>query len=180
MQWSCCLLGHELEKETGEPFERYSSRITKLLPSFPTDVIEQWLYRHNSDFIKKFTHLPLSSFDFRLSRFSNEDFTLIKLFDRDYEYYLDAGKNLLGDPIIRERGLGHIMLKRGSFPCPVIVFEGFNLHQDYAGENFLAPFHLVEGHRRWAFLRTMIKFSETSMIPALLEEHEVFRVTLRT
>lgn len=172
------MLENGLEKGVDETFASYSARIALLLPSFPSDVVEQWLYRHNGDFIKKFTHLPLPSFNFRLSRFSNEDFKSIRLFNRDYTYYSDAGKNLLGDPFIRESGLGHAMLQKGSFPRPVIIFEGFNSHHDYTGESFLAPFHLVEGHRRWAFLYTMIKYANTPKIPVVSEEHEVYRVTL--
>ncbi|WP_218353350.1 hypothetical protein [Alteromonas lipotrueiana] len=158
-----------------EAKEQFIQRVNSVLPNFPDEVISQWVFRHNADFIKKFTHLNIEDWTFNLTEMSTEEIEKIELFKVTKARCLEAGKNILTNPDAKESFLGKYMLEFGTFPSPIVVFKDFYDQNDFTGESFLLPLHLAEGHRRWSFLMTMAAF-RLKHFTNLQDNHKVYLV----
>lgn len=157
-----------------ERFAEYANRAAPLLPHFPREVLEDWLYRHSSDAIRRYGWL-----DLRLLRFEKQLWPTQRILsevrareDRCVEgwkgLFLDGGRD--GDSL-RNSKLGAFMREQGSWPIPPVVIAdtshllpptGFTLH----------PCHLIEGHHRLAYLRAIAQMPQISERP----EHEIWVV----
>jgi hypothetical protein len=130
---------------------RYVERMrSTVLPDWPADVLKEWLYRH-ADCISKYAFL-----DFQTFAFSRETWPLDVIPDKhafDEEHFCDFFSN------VEERAkwpydwLAIYMCREGTWNTPIIMLENQGAPlADPFGKLMKQPFHLLEGHRRLAFL----------------------------
>lgn len=55
-------------REKGIPFESVKTELEEALPGFPDDVLYQWVYWHNSQFIDENAYIGLSRFHFEYKK----------------------------------------------------------------------------------------------------------------
>lgn len=141
-----------------EPFSKFYDRLKKELPNFPKDILEQWVYRHFSQFCNDYWWLEFDKFQFRKVEFENDK--IMKIGSNIME-----DLNYWGDDFINESNfrrdtwLGNYMIKNRTWPKPIIVFysEESNLKIKKA---LCSPYHLLEGHLRLSYMRAFIKYEE--------------------
>jgi hypothetical protein len=161
-----------------ECVDDYVSRLQHVLPNFPEEVLREWLHRHNDAFIRRFSHHDLFYWDFELTLISNSEIINIQLFQKAKQAFLDIGLKLRGHECNRESEPGKFMIKNGTFPSPIIIFNEAKNHYDFTGEQYLAPYHLAEGHKRWGYLNAMIQ-SNTKLFPILQNKHQVYLINFK-
>jgi hypothetical protein len=146
-----------------EPFQTYLERWPKELSNFPTCVIENWVYRHWSDFRDLWLRFDLRAFQFEAARFSNPQVMAIGHFD-DWFKTLDYwGDDLFKDKLRRSSWLGAYMLKNGTVPTPIIVAMNAGEIEHPRGGFLKTPTHLIEGHMRLAYLRGLIRHCHSTL-----------------
>ena len=144
-----------------EDLGSYIERVKSFLPRFPSQVIETWLWEHDSQIID-FVEFPLEKFHFRLEAMTLEELPFDDNGDgRDYQ----VGKNIdqLKD---REYQLNMktynwpmqkiktYIEQNGTWPVPPIVLKNTGgVVEKYDGYKCGIPYHLIEGHRRIAVMK---------------------------
>lgn len=147
-------------KNNRSRFLKYAGRIKGMLPNFPLDIIETWLWEH-SDQIEEFFCYKL-----HLLRFSDSSFTLDELLplsieknspvflnirqleDKDYQRNLQANKNW---PM---RRLSDYIFEKGTWPRKPIILSVKHCSETpiINGYKVLYPLHIIEGRKRLAVL----------------------------
>ncbi|MCM3273991.1 hypothetical protein [Paenibacillus elgii] len=149
-----------------EPFNDYLKRVGYLLPNIPECVFENWIYRHYSD-IDDYSFL-----DFRKMQFEKVTWHKDKVYTEVNSYDDNHLINSLGYQIYENSYLAWLqryMIENSTWPVPIIVFEN-NTHS-----NMGKPYHLLEGHLRTNYFRTIYKQEKER----LLEYHSVWKVTIK-
>lgn len=143
-----------------EPYENYLARWPADLNEFPKCLIENWVYRHWSQFRDEWMHQGALSWKYELKRFSNEEIMSIAHFENTLKTMDYWGKQLFIDKSRQETWLARYMLTAGTSPAPILVLNaGANVRHPRAhkGEKILEPFQIIEGHMRLSYLRGMIQ-----------------------
>ena len=132
------------------PVRQYVNRVSGLLPNFPRDVIIQWLYRHYEWFIDDYRWLDFARLKFDLQEWPTER-VVAEITACDESWVEDRRSGLFSDP--HRSALERSMLRRGTWPRPVIVLDNANVPR--AAAKVLGRYHLLEGHRRLGYLRAL-------------------------
>ncbi|WCE32072.1 hypothetical protein [Vibrio sp. SCSIO 43137] len=167
-------------------FEEFCELMPEELRNFPEDVLKQWVYEHgkgDGDVIDALNLIPnLSQWDFQLVDLSNGEIEIIKHYPYDEKRLLEKGEWWLRSGRNNAPAFCDFMLEHGTTPVPIIVAQNASdqnhpilefRYPEHEGP-MLEPFHLLEGNRRFAFLRAMINSAETT----LKDKHAVWVVTL--
>lgn len=140
----------------------YIERIRKnLLPNWPRELIKEWLFRHAVD-IEKYTFL-----EFRNLVFEKRTWNINEM----------PGKEVYHDPMFFENfknikiraeldpndWLAHYMIENGTWNTSIVLLKNFQdkIHFPH-GESLRSPYHLLEGHRRLAFLNGLKELNSAS------------------
>lgn len=136
-----------------EPFEKYRKRASLLLPNFPDCVLENWVHRHYSD-INDYSFLGFENMVFTEVLWSKEEiFNNIKSYypgmidDLGYQIYERQDKTWLQK----------YMLRHMTWNVPIVVYQN-NSHIEMG-----KPYHLLEGHLRLNYFRTIYRKEKQSL-----------------
>jgi len=159
-----------------EPFEEYYSRWPKRLSNIPEGVVRMWFWDHNEQVLEFAKQYDFTKWKFCLEKFTNEKILEIRHFD--YDMKLLDGK---GEEFLKGRLKGYntadYMLENGTFPCPIIVAHNAGEHFHHATDfkdAMIEPYHLIEGNRRFAYIRALIRHK----CPQLKKDHDVWVATI--
>jgi hypothetical protein len=138
-----------------EPFENYVPIARTLLPNFPDDVLEQWIWRHYSDAVNQYGWLGLRELVFTRQTWDTERLLqLVQTFPGSA--LVDSlTASFRSKKQIRNHGLALMMLRDGTWPVPILVLRNVQRLTRPDGLPLGSPYHLVEGHRRLGYLRAM-------------------------
>ena len=159
-----------------EPFSEYRLRWPAQYDHIPNQVIETWIYRHWREFQAWLPLKPLE-WDYHRTELENDEILLIGHvgdWGKTLEYW---GNDLLDGAFRKDTWLGANMLQHGTTPVPMIIAKNASYwgHPREAGSpRMCAPFQIVEGHMRLAYLQAMIRRNHH----AVKLKHEVFVATL--
>jgi hypothetical protein len=164
-----CLVNFKLSNPD-ETSAEYVGRISRLLPNFPPDVLDQWCYRHQNQ-VHNWDQLDFPSLCFTEISISTVDiatFNLGSRGERVVKHNADVYRRHTQLPV-SYRELKSYFNEHGTWPRPIIVLksEEFNL-----GELAGIPYTLIEGHRRTALLR--VRFEQQLF---LCEHHKVWVIS---
>lgn len=163
--------------EPNESFEAYRHRWPTELDHFPDCVIRQWPYEVDEVAQALGEIEDLSEWTFERVHFSNDQIMTIRHYLYDEKLMFGKAEKWFGPGRHHAPAFLDFMKERGTYPVPIIVAVDAEdrVHPYLAyhrGETELmcAPYHLIEGNRRWALLRQMIQAQH----PNLLEQHQVW------
>jgi hypothetical protein len=128
----------------------YVTRVRRLLPNFPRDVVIQWLYRHFHWFIYDYAWLDFDHLRFELQSWPTAQI-ITSVTARDNQILEDRRKILWSDLFPDKSPLEASMIRRGTWPRPIIVLNNTGIRRRVA--KHLGRYHLLEGHRRCGYLR---------------------------
>lgn len=135
-----------------ESFDRYLARVHPLLPTFPEEVIRDWVYRHCEE-LYRYDWLDFDRFVFRRENWPTQK--VIQEVQTWNEGTVAAWEPLIDDG--HPRRLETFMLTEGTWPVPISVIENPRAIPRPRARHFKEPFQLLEGHHRLAYLRTLAK-----------------------
>lgn len=136
-----------------EPWEQWKEKAQRVLPHFPDDVLEQWVYRHWKGVFYNWGWL-----DFQSMRFSLEEWTTTNIQSKIQTPHIDTVNKLSGrmmNPLFQRSWLVQEMQLLGTWPVAPIVLHYERDLPMLNGKTLKAPFNLLEGHHRLAYLRQM-------------------------
>lgn len=142
-----------------EEFALFQQRVAPLLPHFPAEVLEDWLYRHHDDAVRTYGGIDFRRLRFEKQMWPTERFVLQvrsnaeRLVDAWARAFIEGGR--MGRPY-RQSWLGTSMLAQRTWPIVPIVLDDTSKVVAPAGV-VLNPCHLVEGHHRLAYLRALVQ-----------------------
>lgn len=148
-----------------ESFADYMNRWPAHCAQVPETVIETWIHRHWNDF-QAWLPLKPQSWEYAVLSLSNEEILLIEHVS-DWITTLDYwGNELFDGKTRRDTWLGGYMLDSGTTPAPMIVALNASAHvHPREHKNMCAPYQLIEGHMRLAYLRAMIRKDHKNLQP---------------
>ncbi len=141
---------------TMEPFADYLGRVKHLVPSWPAEVIEQWIYRHYPDMVDDYGWLLTECrCEFRLRAVDTST-----VFSSVSTHKIASAVDSLGYQIVASLTTGptwlqQFMLDYRTWPVPIIVLENHAHLTGPQGEPYGSPYHLLEGHLRLAYFRAL-------------------------
>ena len=141
-----------------ESTEDYCHRFQKIYPNFPIEVIKQLFYDH-PDAIDDNKWLKYETLKFKLSEFSIKQILQNCFLKHDAikqycEYFVS------GTRPPRITSLANYISVNKTWPIPPIVLQ--NINSEYLCRNCLEPYHLLEGHHRFAALLALSESIELS------------------
>lgn len=147
------MLEIDLYKKENENFENYFKRINGILPNWPEEVVKEWLHRHNNQ-IDDYIFLGFDKFKFYLEKWSTKE--IVEKID---SYKMTNLIDPLGTQIldIPYSFLQKYIHKNGTWPSPIIILKtetNMIIKDGYILGN---PYHLLEGHLRLGYIRTLFK-----------------------
>ena len=158
-----------------EELDDYLKRWPQEYCNFPENVIENWVHRHNPQFISDWSDYNISSWVFELRSMSVEEIMKIEHLDGELDHW-----DYVGDTYINSNDpyqyLANYMRNNGTFPEPIIIAEnanGIRHPKGLDGEFMKTPYQLIEGHRRLGFLRAMVRLN----MATLKDNHEVWVIS---
>lgn len=146
-----------------ESFNSYKKRVSVLIPNFPENVLEQWLYRH-FEFIEP-NYLNL---DLRKMQFTKEKWGIDKIYNMIKSFDGEPFDGMAHHVYETESWLSNYMLTELTWPNPIIVLENDNI------EGWGKPYHLMEGHQRLDYFREIYRKEKNT----LHSQHELWIVKL--
>jgi len=159
-----------------ESFDEYYRRWPSALGGIPKGIVEDWIYRHWSDFEEYWMSLQPQNWLYELVQLDNSAVLSIGHVG-SWIPELDAeGVEYVGNFPRAKTRLARFMTETGTFPVPIIVarMAGSIVHPRSGGETMKEPFQLIEGHNRLACIRGMINSNH----PHLLNSHSVWVATI--
>ncbi|MCP3777050.1 hypothetical protein J2W97_001230 [Paenibacillus jamilae] len=149
--------------ERAESLESYIKKVSDLGLNIPTDVIEQWIYRHYEYIDARYISLGIEKMKFEREIWdSNKVYSKINTFE--FDKLGGMGHNVYEE----ENWLISFMLKNRTWPKPIIVLEN-NTFPSWG-----TPYHLLEGHQRLDFFREIYQEERDT----LKDQHEIWVVKL--
>lgn len=138
-----------------ESFQDYEPRARALLPNFPRDVLEDWVFRHYGDAVSDYGWIGLRGVRFekclwRTERILNE----VRSWpgdDRTSGWTTQFRERVQ----FQKSDLGAYMLQHGTWPFPILVLDNSGSVKRPDGLALASPLHLMEGHHRYGYLRAM-------------------------
>jgi hypothetical protein len=147
------------------------------LNHFPEEVIEDWIYRHNPQFLTDWASYNLEEWEFELVEFTSDKVLEISHLEGEIQEWESKGGRILerlDTPF--ELKLARVMVKCGTYPVPIIIaFEADQVSHPRGNEHecMATPYQLLEGHKRLGIFRAMSKNESYE----LLDKHKVWLVT---
>lgn len=133
-----------------QPFNEFFDNATILLPNFPRDVLDQWVYEAFDCFVSLIVKgIEVDRFSFLEEKWELD--RVLKINDPDNFYESGAGPKINTFPVNR---LMKYMNQNGTWPKPIIVFDTCNSSFDNKYE-YISSHHLLEGHCRLVYLQRM-------------------------
>lgn len=155
-----------------EPFEDYLPRAQPLLPIFPPEVLEDWVYRHFQDAIDAWGWLGFSRLSFVRDTWPAAE--ILENVRATRQHLIDGWAwSLINNAGFRRTWLGRQMIETGTWPVAPIVLSNANRLFGPSGE-LLHRFHLMEGHHRLAYLHALVQHPEWQP----RSEHDLWLVTV--
>ncbi|MFM5265997.1 hypothetical protein ACET9V_07085 [Aeromonas caviae] len=141
------------ERKT-ETLADYLDRVSPLVPSIPSNVLAQWIYRHWRGFESNWSFIDLASHQFECEHWPTAQ--IIEQIDSRHMEVIDRwGEMLRSNRYVRRSWLGDDMLRRGTWSEPVIVLATAPETCYPDGHPLPHPYCLLEGHHRLGYLRSM-------------------------
>lgn len=135
-----------------EPLRRYCRRTRSLLPNFPTNVLVQWLFRHDQFFIPNWGWLDFRNLAFEKQTWATD--RVLQLRARDDSIPEHRRSILFDDRWPTKTWLEKYMASRGTWPRPILVFCTADVALAPAAR-LPQPYVLMEGHRRLGYIRAL-------------------------
>lgn len=136
-----------------EPFTAYAPRAHILLPAFPAEVLEQWVYHHYDDAQRTYGWL-----DWRQWRFEEQcwptERILTQVQPAEERLIHSWAYQLTHDRGFQRSWLGARLIEDGTWPVAPIVLDNHLGLCPPRGKP-LHRYHLVEGHHRLAYLHAL-------------------------
>lgn len=140
-----------------EPLQSYVERIRPLLPNYPDDVLEQWLYRHWHCVRETWSWLGLHALSFvKVIWPASQIYSQVK--SGNQEAIDGWSQQFRREHILRESYVGKFMLQHRTWPVPPIVVRNDHGLTMPHGLKLGEPYNLLEGHHRLAYLRSMYEY----------------------
>ena len=146
-------------REKGIPFESVKTELEEALPCFPDDILYQWVYWHNSQFVDDNAFIGLSRFHFEYKRVNCE--WVYSVSDENIEVLDYWGEDFLKGNRNRT-WLGEYVHENKTWPNPIIVLDvKSSMLEDHIIESkhIRGDYFLLEGHLRLAYVRALIRES---------------------
>lgn len=141
------------ERKT-ETLADYLDRVSPLVPSIPSNVLAQWIYRHWRGGPVLALELVAGEIDKAPVGFKTAQ--IIEQIDSRHMEVIDRwGEMLRSNRYVRRSWLGDDMLRRGTWSEPVIVLATAPGTCYPDGHPLPHPYCLLEGHHRLGYLRSM-------------------------
>lgn len=151
-----------IRDDLGEPTEsaeEYASRVQRLLPNFPNQVISQWFQEHDG-VIEQHASLNYRTLKFELTTLGPAELNLPCLAEHatvvQYRDYF-----LKGVKTPRMTRLVQFIQEHHTWPVPPLIFDNpdgkFEIR---AGFKYSIPYDLLEGHHRMAVLYALQKHNQ--------------------
>lgn len=152
--------------------EAYAQRMQAgLLPHWPTELLIEWLHRHNSS-ADRYTFLS-----FEAMHFSRETWPLERIPNRGVFYdptFCDNFTDVERRSRTPSDWLAQYMLEHGTWNTPIVLLDNQAGRIEFPNGVLLkTPFHLLEGHRRLSFLNGL------RMIGKATATHDIWVAQLR-
>jgi hypothetical protein len=138
----------------GEPFIEYLGRVGPLLPGLPSEILEQWMFRHDRD-ISDYAWLSLRDLQCRPVTWSLEE--IAANIDTTWSEELIAKHQqlFLSNSELTNKWLVRRMSESGTWPVPPIILDNSLKLLRPDGLELGTPYHFVEGHHRMGYLRAL-------------------------
>jgi hypothetical protein len=145
--------------KSGWVIEEVSAYVRRMqrgpLPSWPDEVLREWLHRHAGGGADKYEFLGFERFRFTRETWPLEKVPGTEACERNWS-------NFAWSPSLYERAtepydwLAQFMVERGTWNTPVILLENHEARLTFPwGDLLKHPYHLLEGHRRLSFLERL-------------------------
>lgn len=137
-----------------ETWGEWRERAHDVLPQFPDEVLEQWVYRHWKAVLCNWGWLDFQAMQFEKQWWSTED-VLVKI----HSPHQDIIKKLtrrMSNPIFQRSWLVQRMQDQGTWPIAPIVLECSKDLFATNGRHLIAPYNLLEGHHRMGYLKGLV------------------------
>lgn len=153
----------QIKSHSNESFEDYKNRVSVLLPNFPENVLEHWLYRHSEHIREDYLNLGLDKMLFTKEYWEPDAIV------RDINSAAGSSMDTMGHHLYKIKyWLSDYMLTNRTWPNPIIVLKNETLN------NFGKPYHRLEGHKRLDYFREMYRKEKDT----LQKTHEIWVATL--
>ncbi|MGF1683792.1 hypothetical protein [Photobacterium minamisatsumaniensis] len=137
-----------------ETWAQWRPKAKQVLPNFPDDVLEQWVYRHWKGVLCNWGWLDFQSMQFSLEEWGSEQ--IQSKIQTPHQDVIDKLSGRMQNPIFQRSWLVQEMQERGTWPVAPIVLHYERDLPTMNGKVLKAPFNLIEGHHRLAYLKRMI------------------------
>lgn len=141
-----------------ESWELWRARAHMMLPGFPDEVLEQWLYRHWKAVLCNWGWL-----DFQAMQFTKQTWTSEQIMNNvktPHDDVVDKLARRMNNEIFQRSWLVKNMTEQGTWPvAPIVLHYERDLYATN-GRVLKAPFNLLEGHHRLGYLKGLIEQGE--------------------
>ncbi|HIF9208862.1 TPA: hypothetical protein ACX6QM_002098 [Photobacterium damselae] len=141
-----------------ESLDRWKQRAHMTLPNFPDDVLEQWLYRHWKGVMYNWGWLDFRGMVFTKETWSTED--ILAKVQTPSQDVIDRLSQRMTNVMFQRSWLVQNMTERGTWPVAPIVLDFERDLYASNGKILKAPFNLLEGHHRLAYLKGLVEQGE--------------------
>ena len=165
-----------------EGMEAYAKRFQQTFPNFPSNVITQWFYEHR-DAIHQNSWLPFDRLTFSLVEFTASDVFDLCFADNPF---VDQYRTHFEEENTSQRmsRISEYIIENFTWPVPPIVMANpkANIESPW-GMKCDSPFHLLEGHHRFAVLhayKAKLKLKSIHKIwVAKVKEEQAFDASIK-
>lgn len=159
-------------RSKGISFDLVRDDLRMVLPNFPEDVLYQWVYWHNTQFIDENSFIGLEKFHFEkvnvdcewISSVRDENLEILDYWGRDF---IKGNRN--------KTWLGRYIYENKTWPNPIVVLDVKNSlisHEMIGRKHIVGDRFLLEGHLRLAYVRALIEKSIAA------KTHDVWKVII--
>ena len=153
-----------------EVWSAWKHKANLLLPNFPDEVLQQWVYEHWKGVISHWGWLDLTQLTFELKSWPTQKLLDINSTD---QATINKLAERVSHSIYQRSWLVQQMLKNGTWPiAPIVLSHSDDLFATRS-RRLEAPNTLLEGHHRFAYLRGLKRCGEP-----LKSQHKVWVATL--
>jgi metal-sulfur cluster biosynthetic enzyme len=157
-----------------ESFYDYKLRVSKLLLNWPECIMENWLYRHYSYAVSEYGWIKFDKVTFELASWKMD-----RIFNDIQSHKMDCAIDGLGYQIYERQDkncswLQSYMYNNRTWPVPIIIMKNDKGIKSPSGEDYGQPYHLIEGHLRLGYFRTIYKREKDTLKP----EHNIWIMAL--
>lgn len=128
------------------------------LASWPQEVLVEWLHRHANN-MEDYAFLGFERLRFERVTWPTDRIPGAAAF-RDEQFCSNFQNVEERAAYSRHDWLAHYMLQEGTWNTPIILLDSMTVADAGHGARLKTPFHLLEGHRRLAFLQGLIRLGK--------------------